>query len=90
MKYEPWTMKEKDILQKNYRRVHKDSLLSMLPGRTWKSIRMMASRMMVRIHHDQDEWKRLITANPGMTSRWYSDEMLCCKHTALKYMRLYR
>lgn len=50
-KWERWRLEEVEILKEHYPKTHKDKLLGLLPGRTWRSIGHQAEKQEIYRPH---------------------------------------
>lgn len=75
-KYKEWTPEEEAILKRCYAKSPKRSLLTLLPGRTWDSIKVRATRLELKRDRDQ------ITVPKGIRWRRHEEQILkdCWAH----------
>lgn len=69
-KYKEWTIQEEAILSRCYAKSPKNSLLTMLPGRSWSSIKVRATRLGLKRDKDQLE------ASKGIRWRRHEENIL--------------
>lgn len=69
-KYKEWTPEEEAILTRCYAKSPKNSLLTMLPGRSWDSIKVRATRLGLKRDRDQ------ITVPKGVRWRRHEESIL--------------
>lgn len=69
-KYKEWTLEEEAILKRCYAKSPKESLLTMLRGRSWSSIKVRATRLGLKRDRDQ------ITVPKGLRWRRHEENIL--------------